>query len=298
MWYSIRMSADIPEKETVRPEETGGHPEESKKESANAVPRVTSESNAIPPTHNAHASKRKKKCWLEWGKFTVEVLTLIVISVYTRIAYHQWQEMIKSTNAAKSAADTAQDTLVASNRPWLELRPHIVGPLTLNEQGEIRIILQVDAENIGHSPAVRVASQQKAIQLILNTPNPWQELRNVCEQASAQSENPHNRGVTSKIFPSKPYQELINVGLSKEEVARSVNDIFPAAGTDPHIHPAVIWCVAYRADFSEVVHRTGYVWEVKRRTANGPPVDIDRNSTVPASELVIEQYWPLGPLAD
>jgi hypothetical protein len=209
----------------------------------------------------------------------------------------QATEATIAANAAKQSADVAKTTLIATNRPWLDLEAHLAGPLTLNEEGEARIPVEVDTENVGHSPAVGVSDAQSTIQVILLTPSPWHELRKVCDQATGQSMNPHNRGVTQTIFPGKPYQQLINLGLSKQEVNRSIRDLFPTAGRDPYIHPVIIWCAAYRADFSDTPHRIGYVWELKRRTPSGIGF-IERNTTVPLSDLILERSWPVPPFAD
>jgi len=203
----------------------------------------------------------------------------------------------KSATAAQRSAKVAEDTLIVSNRPWLDIQPQIAGPFTLNEQGEARFILLVETENIGHSPAIRVVSAQGVIQTILFTPNPWQELKKTCEQATGASANSNNRGLTETIFPGKPHQETVNLGLSPKEIAKSIADMFPAAKPDPYIHPIVLWCVAYRADFSDTQHRTGYAWELMRKGPNGI-IPIERNSNVPMNELVIQQIWPLGVLAD
>ena len=232
--------------------------------------------------------------WIEAG---CAIALVVITGSYTYYASQQAGAAITAAGAAKKSADVAETTLIATNRPWLDLDAHLAGPLTLNEQGEARIVVEVKTENIGHSPAVSVSDAQSMIQVILLTPNPWHELRKVCDQATTQSTNPHNRGVTETIFPGKPYQQSINLGLSKQELARSINDTFPTAGRDPSIHPAIIWCVAYQAAFSDVPHRTGYVWELKRRTPRGI-VDIDRNTTVPLSDLVLERSWPVPPFAD
>lgn len=103
------MLADTPEQKAVSPNAADTHAEKSEEKTANTGLPVSSESDVVPPVSNARAAKRKKKCCLEWGKFAVEVLTLIVISIYTCIAYHQWQEMIKATEAARVGAEAAEN---------------------------------------------------------------------------------------------------------------------------------------------------------------------------------------------
>jgi hypothetical protein len=68
------------------------------------------------------AGKNRVDRW----KIYVELLTLVVITIYTIIAYHQWTAMRDATiateesaDAAKSAADTAIKTLIQTNQAIL-----------------------------------------------------------------------------------------------------------------------------------------------------------------------------------
>jgi hypothetical protein len=219
-------------------------------------------------------------------------VALVIVSIFQAVG------TVQSASAAKDAAETARKALNASNRPWLDLTPTIMSGWTINAQGEGRIVIQVDASNIGHSPAVRSVSTQTTFQAILLTPNPWEELKKTCDAASGQSANPRNRGITYTVFPGKPLTEVINEGWSQQELSKSITTLFPEAHAGPDIHPVIAWCVAYRSDFDpNTTHRTGYVWELQRRTPGGLK-DIDRNANVPAGEVVLQGIWPLGQLAD
>jgi hypothetical protein len=109
------MSADEKQTNTVRAEVTSTHPKERDKQPPTGTPSAASESHIPPPANNKHTSKRKKRCWLEWGKFSVEVLTFIVLCIYTRVAYNQWDEMRKATVAARDSADAAQKAAHAAD---------------------------------------------------------------------------------------------------------------------------------------------------------------------------------------
>lgn len=150
------MSADAPEKKTVRPKETGTHAEESEKKSTNATQQVASESNVVPPIHNAHTSKRKKKCWLEWGKFAVEVLTLIVVTVYTGIAYHQWESMRDATTASTTAFRLDQ-------RAWVGVTAATITITNFRVGQQVRA--QIWVRNTGKTFALHLTIYQKLISL-------------------------------------------------------------------------------------------------------------------------------------
>lgn len=114
--------AEIPEENLTGLTPDEDHSNNSEKQPNNAAPPNTPERRIPPPIGNTNTAKNKHKDSLKWGEFVMEVLTLIVISTYTIIAYHQWEEMREATKASKVSADaainaakTAQDALTISN---------------------------------------------------------------------------------------------------------------------------------------------------------------------------------------
>ncbi|HEV2387994.1 MAG TPA: hypothetical protein VGS20_12150 [Candidatus Acidoferrales bacterium] len=106
----------------------------------------------------------------------MEFFTLIVITVYAGIAYRQWEEMRKATNAASQSADaaanaagTARDSLKASidqfnldQRAWIGV-PSVAPPQYSEggtpvyvKEGE-RAVFQVNVLNSGRTPALDVS---------------------------------------------------------------------------------------------------------------------------------------------
>lgn|GEM_PF-6661083 len=65
------------------------------------------------------------------------------------------KEMRRSAKAATKAAEVAERTLVAQDRPWIHIQPNIVGPLIFTET-EISIEINVTLRNVGRSPATDV----------------------------------------------------------------------------------------------------------------------------------------------
>ncbi len=239
----------------------------------------------------------------EKGGF-ITALATVIIAILTAFYVHysraQWKVMSDqlpdlhaSAQAAQQSAKVAQDTLIASNRPWLDIQLKIIGPLTFDDLGA-HLPLQIEATNIGHSPAVRVADEQEFIQIIIFNPNPWQEIKKLCQQAGGESALASNRGLTQTIFPGKSQQQALTLTLSPAELNRELT--FNGVSKKMHLFPAVVWCVAYTSDFSEVEHHIGYAWQVLR---NAPPAWIDpKRGTVPAEKLTLYQFPFIGPLAD
>jgi len=248
----------------------------------------------LPPTppHNNHSNRSEDDAprWKKLAEISIALanLGLLAINIFL------WTATKKSANAADSAAKTA----VASIRPWIDLDAAVIGPLTFDNQGA-HLPLVVSIQNVGHSPAVRVGEHQEFIQTLLNSdPEPWQELKRVCTQAAGESAQPANRGVTVTIFEKKPHFSQLQMTMGPQELAKTLKDIFPEMPNPPtFVEAKIIWCVGYRGDFESTTHRTGYIWEVQRKTKNGF-AHIERNGDdVPKEELVLTPSI-FGPLAD
>lgn len=266
----------------------------------------------VPPTvrviegvevrKNADDAKEDRK--YQTRTFLIASLTLVVLIAVVAINAWQLYEMRKATeaakisaNAAKGSADIAKDTMVASNRPWLDVKPLIVSPLTFDNSGA-HLTVQIETNNLGHSPAVRVSDSEEFIQVIIGLPDPWQDIKRLCQQADAQSALPSNRGVTQTIFPGiSGRRERWSLTISPTEMNREIN---PGV-RQPYLYPAIVWCVAYQADFSQVVRHTGYAWQVLRIDPKIPggfgPID-PKNGPIPPENLAIVKYPFIGPLAD
>jgi hypothetical protein len=67
-------------------------------------------------------------------------------------------ETRRLTDQTRRAADIAQQTLVVSRRPWLDIADtfNIKEPLTITKNGIVEITLTVAAKNTGESPALSV----------------------------------------------------------------------------------------------------------------------------------------------
>lgn len=106
-----------PEQNSIGPEAAQSRPSEGDKKTTGAPPQATSTSNPRPSEPNAEATMQERKHWLDYAGFFVGVLTLIVVFIYTTVAYYQWREMHRATKAAQDAANTAYSQI----RPWIKI---------------------------------------------------------------------------------------------------------------------------------------------------------------------------------
>jgi hypothetical protein len=220
------------------------------------------------------------------------IMTIVIALIY----WGQLCQMRRATKAAEGANKVATDTLIASNRPWLDIQPTIKGPLTFDKAGA-HLTMQVEMVNTGHSPAVRVITSNEFIQIINWNPHPWNELKKICDLAGGGSALETNRGLTQIVFPGKPFSDEFSFVMSPDELERKVVPEYRS----PYIYPAVVWCTAYRSDFSDKVHRIGYIWNIYKFDPKVPGGGelIDRsNVSLRGDQLVIYKFPAIGPLAD
>jgi hypothetical protein len=120
-----------------------------------------------PPTktHCEITCKIEKGFW-DHVKTGAEIFGIVLLAIYTAYTIKMYCVNKITATAAKSAADTARDTLVAANRPWIGIRdpfkrmriefvpnkvnPNASDPISINS--EITYVL----ENVGNAPARKV----------------------------------------------------------------------------------------------------------------------------------------------
>jgi hypothetical protein len=120
----------------------------------------------------------------------ISAFTLLVIAIYTYYAGEQWRQMIRaadateeSAGAAKSAADTARDTLIAGSRAWIA---PVNASITSDISPNIPLEFSVSFKNSGRSPAldmhpIYVLDKIPSSKLTDNTINDFIEAKDVCK---------------------------------------------------------------------------------------------------------------------
>ncbi len=243
---------------------TNDEREDSQNKRVNAVP---SESDSPPaPANKKYSGKKCRKC-LDIARFVVETLALIGLVVYACLTYLMYCETKKAANAAKSAADTAHDTLIASQRPWVAIAHDSLrmDHMTLFPDREnppsytLESAALMTLENFGNGPALRVTPPMIHIYLVQNTPPDWEQ--NACTLVEAFSEKGDATDVvTYYIMPRStvPTQTQETQGLGQIDTA--------------NIHTYwVSVCFVYRDSLSKSVHHTkillygGFPFDPKQR---------------------------------
>jgi hypothetical protein len=204
---------------------------------------------------------------------------------------------LKNANAAKDAADTARDALIAANRAWVEVKIEVGSPITYNVNG-LNLALKYHLKNIGRSPATNifVNANMLAPAIGIDEPfDPMSELNKIIDRTKAQP-----RAGSIALFPDEQGTFIVTTGINADELKRLTQKA-------KFITPYVIGTVEYRMGLDTKVHQTGFVLEIRRSDAPRP-VSTEKNRSpraifpdegeVPFQDVVILRSLFEGGYAD
>jgi hypothetical protein len=133
------MLADAPINNPPAPEPKDGNAEQGKKDTPAELPPIVSASDSPPPAKYKYHSQSLVSEVREWGKFSVEFLTLIAVIVYACIASHQLTAMLDANtinHAALVATQRAYVSVTGLNIEQSQFNPklvtYIVSPIIVN----------------------------------------------------------------------------------------------------------------------------------------------------------------------
>lgn len=185
----------------------------------------------------------------------------------------QYPELQKSAIAAKSAADTARDTFVVGQRPWVKMKPRILQPLTFDlvrANGPAAVLTVEHAmDNIGQSVALEVFLWADLIPL-----DPPSALDPVgLKTARARREewcetNRHRRLPGYILFPhDDPIPQEFDIGALMVDVHKAADA--NTGALRGKVGFVLVGCVVYRSSFEE---KTAPAHETKFMYLLGEPV--------------------------
>jgi hypothetical protein len=225
---------------------------------SNAVPEMK-----VPPSHASYkiTCEKKRDKW-DIAKLVAELIGLGFLIAYTLYTAGIYCANRKAAEAAKSAADTAHDALVLSNRPWIKIKHHIVTPLTFGFQGAAgpAAVMTVEdtLENIGNGVALNVLHWEDVIpedsDLSTRTARKRrEEWCNANKRFDPKSSIALNGSV---LFPHDPSIQESRMGplMSTIQKAVEANAVSPILSQGPKPNPlagkvafVLIGCVVYRS---------------------------------------------------
>jgi hypothetical protein len=150
--------------------------------------------------------------------------------------------------------------------------------LRFTPEGELGQSFKVKLRNVGNSVATFVTDELKwaAVKDDADFPN-YNEL------CARQRDRADQRKSANAIFPSDESVSFYHLFLNAKPLSMK------AMGDPPHLlNLVVVGCVAYRSEFAEETHSTGYVFYIRQKTASTLPFAgklIELGKDVPKEEI-------------
>jgi hypothetical protein len=238
------------------------------------------------------------------NKRNIEVGTLIATLLLALFAFVQSFVTGLQIKPLRNTADTARKELELSERPWVSLQDFsIESPLTFDSNGA-RVTIGWVLKNTGRSPAIRGFWQSDFFLQFGEVPSPVKKRDDACKVAAYRSTVVTDSRITETWFPGDETKRTLVVGFEPNDIAKALEipkQMFPNSEHMKEfdsIYPDFVVCVAYRAAFTDVQYRTGYILELGRTNPKTPYILPMKSGEIPATELKLFIHPFYGIYAD
>jgi hypothetical protein len=237
-------------------------------------------SDPIAPSAPVHQPEVGSKCgdsdsaYKHWLDYAIGIFAFIAaIGGVLAAVFSGWQALV------------ANQSLIASNRPWISVEPKITSGLTFDSDGG-RILIEYAFKNVGHAPADVGPFFSEFYLRFPGHSDAGEAQRRFCK-TSYVAGGSGKFGYT--IFPDETdTSERVNELIRKENMA-------PALTGRDSLSPVLIGCVKYRFAFDGNEHQTGFIRHL-RQTRAGLDGRIDpTQGDIPQDRLVLDKLIAAGP---
>jgi hypothetical protein len=261
-------------------------------------------------TQREQNTYRKLNLWIQVILVTGTWLTFIALMIYAGITFGQLRQQITATSAAQQSADTAKETLIVTERPWItveEMQPDDPG-VSFNKDGSFSMNAKFRVKNIGHSVATDIYLSPQTMAPVWGGQQmffePVDRQTKYCDDFRKQK---FDRRWVKTLFPGDDTWFYMGINIDKAEMKKAFAANTKAFHQPPRgIAPIVYGCVNYQFKFSDEVHQTRFIFTISQRDPTGriqprpnSALEIPLGDNLPASEVVIQKdVWGAGIYAD
>jgi hypothetical protein len=242
---------------------TPKHNTEKEGAGSHKEPPIITEIMPTPPPDEK--AKKTVYVYTPWWKTGAEMLGIAAIIVYTIVSYCQWE--------------TAKDTLIASERPWVTLDVGISGPFIIDANGA-NVRTRMTLQNVGHSPAIGVAIWTRFYPYTLNNRDAASERQKVCSQA------PIDPTTTGTIFQESKPSDIPRGDYLLQIEKAELDNMIQSKGL---IAPTIMVCVVYRTTFNDELHHTVRTLRLLF-PGSQPFLKVGETRNIPPESLILLPY--------
>ncbi len=186
---------------------------------------------------------------------------------------------IEAANSSREAVRIAEQTLQATERPWVSVTPKIASSVVF-KGGEGRVSIAFVLKNFGKSPAVNA----EVFFEIVDIRNEFKTLREIRNRAKRR--RPRDL-LGHKIFPTDQFTEKVSSPISKQ-VVRHIEELVGEPVDDYKLTISVVGCVVYNSPAGTENHTTEFMFWIGREDPSNPNIVIGMPTTdgeIPLDEL-------------
>jgi len=272
----------------------------------NAPPRQVLDGPAIYEQTNTERRKQQRRRKLRkapvWIESACAIALVGITGFYTHYAHQQVEtaqntlgEIIKqypliqqSSQAATDAADTAENTLVLANRPWIKIKHRIVKPLDFGFTGAAgpaaTMSVEDTIENVGNGVALNVLSWEDVLPVDPDE-STTSAVKRRAEWCDANKQfDPKSRTTLNGniLFPKDPLIQISGMGPLIKTINKAARDNdrvmgpwYKGNGPNPlagKVALVMVGCVVYRSSFEKDgtrPHMTGFLYRLGEPQQSG-----------------------------
>lgn len=166
--------------------------------------------------------------------------------------------------AAAQSVSISQQTLTATQRPWVSCTPRIGSALVFKD-GAATIKIDFLLRNFGVTPATNVEVHHR---IVTEAHEAWAVAREVVETTRKRKPN---RALGHKIFPTDTFIFGITTTIPKNDID-AFGKRFGQEESDKLWPPTIVGCVVYNSPFNSTNHVTEFMVQFGKRDHENPKI--------------------------
>ena len=194
--------------------------------------------------------------------------------------------MQTSADAAQRQSVTSARELELSQRPWITAKFAPVDRVWIDQDG-MHLTIEMNAKNVGQSPAVRVEYE---FAIMSFPPNIYATRDELCKTVELRSALKSNGKFLQTWFPGDASPVAATITLQKAN--------FFAPEKDRQMQsvamPIVAVCIAYSPSFKDVEYHTGYILSLHHVSNSKETFIPNRQWQAPANEFYLSEQFGTG----
>ncbi len=208
--------------------------------------------------------------YLQSHEKSLMVAGTLAVALFTWTLYKTARDQLFASHAALEIAERSaritEQTLVASQRPWLSVEVGLAGPLIITDE-EVRVEIGFTVKNVGKSPALNMQVEPLLMSIMHRTQDdhPMAKTQKLSEEIKSRP-LAENSITGNTIFPDEISRQVINLGIRIEDLKNSA----PEGVELDTFGLELAGYVSYRTAFNDGIHLSHFCGTLAKHQPDRP----------------------------